>query len=46
VYAIHSGSHIYPNNYAVWIEQVEVETKQDLQDTPAANTAVSVKNRA
>lgn len=30
-YAINSGSHIYPNNYAVWIEQVEVHTQDDLQ---------------
>lgn len=43
-YAICTGSHIYPNNYAVWIEQVEVETKQDLQKTQAANTATSAKN--
>lgn len=30
-YAIQSGSHIYPNNYAVWIEQVEVQSQDDLQ---------------
>jgi membrane protein len=34
VYAIHKGSHIYPDNYAVWIEQVEVESKQSLQEQP------------
>jgi len=34
VFAIHKGSHIYPNNYAVWIEQVEVESKQSLQEQP------------
>ncbi|MES1215004.1 MAG: YihY/virulence factor BrkB family protein [Bacteroidota bacterium] len=34
VYAIHKGSHIYPNQYAVWIEQVEVESKQSLQEQP------------
>jgi membrane protein len=42
-YAICSGSHIYPNNYAVWIEQVEVETKQDLQKTQATNDATPAK---
>lgn len=31
-YAYHTGSHIYPNNYAVWIEQVEVESKDDIQN--------------
>jgi membrane protein len=30
VYAIFQGSQIYPNNYAVWIEQVEVESAQPL----------------
>ncbi|HRO48490.1 YihY/virulence factor BrkB family protein [Agriterribacter sp.] len=32
VYAIHKGSHIYPNNYAVWIEQVEVESDKSVQE--------------
>ena len=41
-YAICSGSHIYPNSYSVWIEQVEVETKKDLQDTKAANGKTKV----
>lgn len=36
VYAIHKGSHIYPNNYAVWIEQVEVENKKSIQVQPEA----------
>ena len=30
VYAIHKGSHIYPNKYAVWVEQKEIESKQPL----------------
>jgi len=38
-FAIHTGSHIYPNQYAVWIEQVEVESTSTLQDQPAAATA-------
>jgi membrane protein len=29
-YAVESGSRIYPNNYAVWVEQVEVESEKDL----------------
>ncbi len=33
-YAIHQGSNIYPNSYAVWIEQVEVENKESLQELP------------
>ena len=41
-YAICSGSHIYPNSYSVWIEQVEVETKKDLQETKDANGKANV----
>lgn len=38
-FAIHTGSHIYPNQYAVWIEQVEVESTTTLQEQPAAVNA-------
>ena len=31
-YAIETGSQIYPNNYAVWIEQVEVVSKKPLSE--------------
>lgn len=31
-YAIEAGSQIYPNNYAVWVEQVEVQSKKSLAD--------------
>ena len=41
VYVINSGSHIYPNNYAVWVEQVEVETKKDLQHTQTSKTTTN-----
>jgi membrane protein len=34
IYAIHSGSQIYPNDYAVWIQQIEVESKKSLQQQP------------
>lgn len=39
-YAIHTGSHIYPNNYAVWVEQVEVQSQQSLQKQPDKKTVV------
>ncbi|MEI9957594.1 MAG: hypothetical protein WDM90_15155 [Ferruginibacter sp.] len=26
VYAVQTGSRIYPNNYAVWVQQIEVES--------------------
>jgi membrane protein len=31
-YAVESGSRIYPNNYAVWVEQVEVQSKKSLAE--------------
>lgn len=34
-YAVESGSRIYPNNYAVWVEQVEVQSEKDLQHAAA-----------
>ncbi len=36
VYAIQHGSHIYPNQYAVWIEQVEVQSQKPLSNQPDA----------
>lgn len=44
VYAIHTGSTIYPSQYAVWIEQVEIENKEALpivneEASTAENTA-------
>ncbi len=41
-YAIHNGSHIYPNNYAVWIEQVEVQTHDSLQEHPVTTKTIEV----
>jgi membrane protein len=34
VYAIHTGSHIYPDDYAVWVKEVEVESEHSLQAQP------------
>jgi len=44
-YAICSGSHIYPNNYAVWIEQIEVETKKDLQQQPEKKIVIETPEK-
>jgi len=41
VYAMHKGSHIYPNNYAVWIKEVEVESEKSLQRQPEAKKIVT-----
>jgi membrane protein len=29
-YAVQTGSQIYPNDYAVWVQQIEVESKKSL----------------
>jgi membrane protein len=39
-YAICTGSHIYPNKYAVWIEEIEVQSKKDLQQQPEKKIVV------
>lgn len=39
-YAIQSGSNIFPNNYAVWVEQVEVQSQESIQKHPGKKTVV------
>lgn len=44
VYAIHHNMNIYPSQYAVWVEQVEVENKdsiQNLQNDPVVSAVVN-----
>ena len=40
VYALHTGSQIYPNDYAVWVQQIEVESKKSLQQQPEEKTEI------
>ena len=40
VYAIHNGSQIYPNNYAVWVEQVEVRSETSMPEQPEKKTII------
>ena len=40
VYAIHKGSRIYPNNYAVWVQQIEVESAKSIQQQPEEKTVI------
>lgn len=42
VYAQYTGRHIYPNSYAVWIQQIEVESKESLHNQQA-ETKTTVK---
>ena len=45
VYAIRTGSAIYPNNYAVWVQQVEVESGKSIQQQPESKTVVKAENK-
>ena len=42
VYASHTGSKIYPDNYAVWVQQIEVESEKSIQQQPEATTVIEI----
>lgn len=53
-YVLEKGSRIYPNNYAVWVQQIEVESGRNIQhvpqektviETPASNKGSEIKNK-
>jgi len=46
VYAAHTGSKIYPNNYAVWIQEIEVESERSIQQQPEVKTVVEIPEKA
>lgn len=39
-YAVYKGSKIYPNNYAVWVQQIEVESEKSIQKQPEETKTV------
>jgi membrane protein len=45
VYAVHTGSRIYPNKYAVWVQQIEVESEKSIQQQPESKTVVKTENK-
>jgi membrane protein len=45
VYAGYTGSMIYPNKYAVWIQQVEVESVKSIQQQPEKKEVVQVSEK-
>jgi membrane protein len=45
VYAIHKGSRIYPDDYAVWVEQVEVESDKSVQERPETKTVIDTNGK-
>lgn len=45
VYAAHTGSRIYPNDYAVWVQQIEVESEKSIQKQPETKTVVETPEK-
>ena len=45
VYAVHTGSRIYPNNYAVWVQQIEVESEKSIQQQPESKAVIETPNQ-
>ena len=41
-YVIFKGSRIYPNNYAVWVQQVEIESERSIRHQPETKKVIEV----
>lgn len=39
-YVMYKGSRIYPNSYAVWVQQIEVESEKSIQQQPTQKTVI------
>jgi membrane protein len=44
VYAAHTGSRIYPNDYAVWVQEIEVESVTPIQEQPASKEVIETND--
>lgn len=44
VYAAHTGSRIYPNSYAVWVQEIEVESVKPIEHQPGAKAVISTND--
>ena len=44
-YVLFRGSRIYPNSYAVWVQQIEVESEHSIQQQPGQKTVVEVPRK-
>ena len=45
VYVIYKGSRIYPNSYAVWVQQIEVESDKSVQQQPEKKAIIEAPPR-
>ncbi len=46
VYATHSGSRIYPNSYAVWVQEIEIESLKSIQEQPETKEVIKITGTA
>lgn len=46
VYAAHTGSRIYPNSYAVWVQEIEVESVTAIQEQPVVKEVIETNDTA
>lgn len=44
VFAAHSGTRIYPNSYAVWVQEIEVESENSIIEQPAEKAVIHVSD--
>ena len=45
VFAVHTGSRIYPSDYAVWIQQIEVESVKSIQQQPEEKAVIKTEEK-
>ena len=41
VFAAHSGTRIYPNSYAVWVQEIEVESEKSIVEQPVEKAVIT-----
>jgi membrane protein len=41
-YVVHKGSRIYPSSYAVWVQQIELESEKSIQQQPEEKIVIEV----
>ena len=44
-YVVHKGSRIYPNSYAVWVQQIEVESEKSIEQQPDEKIVIEVPEK-
>ena len=45
VYAAHTGNRIYPNNYAVWVQEIEVESVKSIVEQPEVKEVIKTTDK-